>query len=554
MQSLLSQQSYNETLGDALFAQACMLAKAMGLDRAVSTLPSLSLSPEEVEGRRKVFRSLYIRDQCSSIARGTPTWLPNCHPAPLSAHEPSGTTHSEVALSVGIQEASQSEGNETAWCELASLQNMLLHILCARENYAPGSVHARRMSLGKLAQRLEIWSQKHGVPASAILATADDVSLHLAFLGTRMRVLETQRNAGGEAVTAARALHDARLSCLLFVVACDGRRDKDLVAWLERLLGVQPPRSGAGTANTTGFNTPATQQSLSPPAPDAAGPLAPETARSRPRTVSSAASKVLPIPSPKPIGVHRLALVFPAMALFTLATNILGMGVLRSVGSGSRTEPRGMNDEQRKERDSRAVENDTALLKAMLATFLGAAAAADSGLDNRVVKLGRVVQVLVDILAALSHRSHPENVPERAGEDSFIDPLLEGAWAKLPDGGNAAAGDFSTAVGIPDLNHLSPGSSWANDQGSSAEYLSRTGSSMTSISAAAMSDVALDISQLMDRMGTDTTGAMWGELDAGMATTAAPVYQEDVARSARTKRKRARTNFALGEGEESEYL
>ncbi|KAG7290005.1 hypothetical protein NEMBOFW57_006384 [Staphylotrichum longicolle] len=190
----------------------------------------------------------------------------------------------------------------------------------------------------------------------------------------------------------------------------------------------------------------------------------------------------------------------------------------------------------------------------MLAVLLSAAAADESGLDNRAVKLGRVVQMLLDILASLSHHAHSENVPGSPCEDSVIDPLLEGAWTKLPDGGNTAAGDFNTAIGIPDLNHLPGGSSWANDQGSSAEYLSRTGSSMTSISAAAMSDVALDISQLMDRMGTDTTGAMWGELDAGMTTTAARVYQEDVVQSARTKRKRARTNFALGEGEESEYL
>ncbi|KAL2141926.1 hypothetical protein VTI28DRAFT_1811 [Corynascus sepedonium] len=554
--SLLNQQSYSETLGDELFAQACMLAKGMGLDRAVSTPPSQPLSPEEVEGRRRVFRSLYIRDQCSSIARGTPTWLTNCHSTPLSAHEPSGTTNLEIAPSVEMQDACQSERNDTAWCELTSLQNMLLHVLSARENHGPGCVHARRMSLSRLMQRLELWSQKHGVPASAIPTTPDEVSLHLAFLGTRMRVLVTQRNVEAEAVTAARALHDARLSCLLFLVACDGRRDNDLVAWLERLLGVQPPGSGAGTASTTtGFNTPATQHSVSPPAPDAAGPLAPEATRTRSHTVSSAASKVIPAPSPKPIGVRRLALVFPAMALFILARNILGMGVLGSVRSGSRTEPRGTKDEQRKGRDSREVEGDTALLKAILAIFLSATAAADSGLDNRTVKLGRVVQVLVDILAALDHRAHSENAPGSPCEDSVIDPLLEGAWTKLPDGGNTAAGDINAAIGIPDLNHLSAGSSWTNDQGSSAEYLSRTGSSMTSISATAMSDVALDISQLMDRMGTDTTGAIWGELDAGMATTAAAtVYQQDVTQSPRTRRKRARTNFALGEGEESEYL
>ncbi|GAB1317677.1 hypothetical protein MFIFM68171_07887 [Madurella fahalii] len=49
--SLLARQSYSETLGDALFAQAGMLAKAMGLDRAASALPSSHLSPEEGNAR-----------------------------------------------------------------------------------------------------------------------------------------------------------------------------------------------------------------------------------------------------------------------------------------------------------------------------------------------------------------------------------------------------------------------------------------------------------------------------------------------------------------------
>ncbi|KAK3303877.1 uncharacterized protein B0T15DRAFT_372104, partial [Chaetomium strumarium] len=235
--SLLSQQSYSETLGDALFAQACMLAKSMGLERAASGVLSSPLSPEEVEERRKVFRSLYIRDQCSSITRGTPTWLPNPHP--------------EIP-SVGTQEVSQSKWNEAAWVELANLQTTLLHILPAPENHAVGYAPARKTSLDKHMQSLEAWSHKYGVlAASAMPTTAEDFSIHLAFLGTRMRVSGVHRHADAEGNAATQALHDARLSCLLFLVACDGRRNKHLVAWLERLLGVRSSRSAAGaeTAN-----------------------------------------------------------------------------------------------------------------------------------------------------------------------------------------------------------------------------------------------------------------------------------------------------------------
>ncbi|GAB1317678.1 hypothetical protein MFIFM68171_07888 [Madurella fahalii] len=75
---------------------------------------------------------------------------------------------------------------------------------------------------------------KHGVPSTLVPTTVDDVSLHLAFIATRMRVQVSHKNAEGEvACAAAQALHDARLSCLLFLVACDGGKNRNLAAKLE---------------------------------------------------------------------------------------------------------------------------------------------------------------------------------------------------------------------------------------------------------------------------------------------------------------------------------
>jgi hypothetical protein len=260
-------------------------------------------------------------------------------------------------------------------------------------------------------------------------------------------------------------------------------------------------------------------------------------------------AKVIAVSSPKLIGVHRLVLVFPTMAPFILARNILGMGVLGSTRMASRTESLEMN----KEHEAQAVADDISVLKAVLATFLGPAAAADSGLDNRVVKLARVMQALVDLVTTFGHSAHPEDVPMTAVDNSVINPLLETNWAMLPHDDNTIPRTFSTAVdNMPDLNDPSPGSSWANDQASSAGYLSRTGSSSVSISATTISDMSFDISQLMDRMGTDATRSMWGDLDAAMATTSSD-YQDDGAQSPRTK-KRARTSFGLGGTEEGKYL
>ncbi|GAB1317679.1 hypothetical protein MFIFM68171_07889 [Madurella fahalii] len=283
---------------------------------------------------------------------------------------------------------------------------------------------------------------------------------------------------------------------------------------------------------------------VSPPL-DVARPPMTEALTSRPHTVSSAVSKISK-PPPNSIGANRLALVFPTIALFTLARDILGMRVHGSVGRESKTPTaKGMIDEQKKERGDRAEEDDEALLKSVLAIFPSAAAGADGGLDNRAAKVGRIVQVLVDIISAVSRRAQQGNVPDDAGDSSVIDSLLDSAWAILPNG-NGAATDFSTATVMLDLHPISPGSSWANDQGSSAEYPSRTGSSSASISAATMSEVASDISQFIDRMGINATG-MWVDQDG-------PVYQEDVAEPNRAKRKRARTRFGLGGGEAGDYL
>ena len=78
MQSLLAQQYLTEigTLGDSLFAQACMLARESGLHQAgYHAAPSSNLSATEVEERQKVFKSLYIRDRYSAITCGTLLWL-----------------------------------------------------------------------------------------------------------------------------------------------------------------------------------------------------------------------------------------------------------------------------------------------------------------------------------------------------------------------------------------------------------------------------------------------------------------------------------------------
>lgn len=67
--------------------------------------------------------------------------------------------------------------------------------------------------------------------------TVDETSLHLAFLGTRIRALGSDNSVGDTArFASAQVMYDARLSCLLVPISCNHHLNHALVDRLERLF------------------------------------------------------------------------------------------------------------------------------------------------------------------------------------------------------------------------------------------------------------------------------------------------------------------------------
>ncbi|KAK3368609.1 hypothetical protein B0H63DRAFT_565263 [Podospora didyma] len=558
--SLLAQQSHSETLGDSLFAQACMLAKAMGLHHAGQGLSVSPFSAEEIEERQKVFRSLYIRDRAAALTRGTPLWLPrsNLKFPPLA--DPTSITIPNP--SSPETPARRYETNRVAWYELATLQSELHHAVFDESTQT--SIQERRLSLVRLRQSLQVWSQKHAVPSSTVPAGMDEVSLHLAFLGTRIRTIDGHKLGGADADAAAQwqASLDARISCLLMLVSCSGRRDERLVEQLEQLL--RKRRNMSGETLVSNANT--------KPGTPASSPSSPTGTRAASESLKSQ-STISKLSSP--LGIQRLTIFFPTAALFTLARNILGIG---PAASRRNSLFQSISDQQ-EERQGQIAE-DIALLRGLHACFRDAAAVVNSDPDNHAVKVGRVIQVLVDIVSAVLDPASSNTDPIDPLLTSAISPILGSPAIPTPSNNMVAqAGASRTSYGQLDaatLSHLvgsgsgnvpSPSSSWANPRNGSMESLSTGSSTSASMPMVSTPEMTFDISQFIDQMGANSLSAMWGEDQPGMAATPTQLQQQQqdqsilettpTASTQTTRKKgnkRVRTSFSLEEDEGSDYM
>ncbi|KAK3681668.1 hypothetical protein B0T22DRAFT_522870, partial [Podospora appendiculata] len=297
--SLVLQQLHSESLGDALFAQACMLTQSIGIHQTGFGPGSSPLSVEESQERQKVFLSLCVRDIGFSIARGSIAWLP--HSTLQFLPQVTLGTEKPDTLSPETPTTNLSGRNQVAWYELAGIQRRL-HRLVFPEEAPPVSAPEQRASFSSLRRSLECWSQTNGIPASSPPAIVDEISLHLAFLGTRMQILGAVGRTRKEKTTSTQLLHDARLCALLLAASCAPRRDEDILQRLDTLLNTHTAASNATTASS--------QTLPSSPSPT------PSSLRmeSKPSATASWLQR---------ISVHRLALSFPVVAPFIIARNIL---------------------------------------------------------------------------------------------------------------------------------------------------------------------------------------------------------------------------------------
>ena len=514
-QSLLAQQHHtvNETLSDSIFAQACTLARESGLHQASNSLAQSSkLSAVETEERQRVFRSLYIRDRLSATACGALTWLPS----PGSKNSPSTPT-SALHAQGGIP-AKQLEMQHTPHWELAEIQDAL-HRLLNSADASDMSTAGWRTTLARLQQKLEVWTQTHKVLSLSRPATVEAVSLHLAFLGTRIKILAIDNNTGGAARhISSQVLYDARLSCLLVATSCNQFPNQPLVDRLNSLLNK--------TESTSCTSSPSSPSSRSSPT---CYPATNALQRTGPLTPPLASQTLGEAPVPAPLPLHRLASVFPIAAVFVLARHILGIDthphLSHSAPTGAQKNPQRL----------RELNQDISLLEALLFCFRGAplptaAAGARSNAENNThgSKLGRIIQHLVDVIRAIAgpasdsaaddtDEDYEDNEDDEVDDVYVSDSLLTSTASMLLDTPNALSmpnpnmygggGISSSCLGLlPTSSTSSSRSVWATPQGSlssSATPLLTTGSSLyTPSTPGTIPHTYSDVSQFLHSIDT----------------------------------------------------
>ncbi|KAH8799821.1 hypothetical protein F5884DRAFT_686596 [Xylogone sp. PMI_703] len=216
--SVVAQQFCSPGLAESIFAQACMLARMMGLQHDQAMLHSIS--PEEAEERSKVFRSLFLRDKSLAISRGSMCWLPSFDCGVTI--QPNRFTYASSSPST------ESSGNWDVRAELAGLQEEVYqrfqasHAQHRSQSEQNTSLLAIRQRLDRLVETCDVFNRS--CPDNY------NYQLQLEILATRILVFrgsfETEQNS--------EALRDARASCLILLIV-SGRHEQPMLGRLKKL-------------------------------------------------------------------------------------------------------------------------------------------------------------------------------------------------------------------------------------------------------------------------------------------------------------------------------
>ncbi|KAJ5749141.1 uncharacterized protein N7511_010837 [Penicillium nucicola] len=286
--SLFVQQCYtdNEALGDSIFAQACQLARQMGLPQPYGCTSNSILTPVEVDERQRVYQSLYIRNRYSTTASGGLVWLPN------------GVSSTGTVTALAVH-----------W-ELAKLQDEVHRLLGAPDLTSSD----RRAVVAQLREKLKLWQETRLLPSLLEPMTVDRVVLYLGFLGTRMYIGMESKETDREEV-----LDDCRLSCLLLIVSCTQQQNPTFQSQLHDLLHKlsSSREKSDNLSQSSRASTPSSSSSSSHSTSDRLAQLSPLAETSSTKTPPATTSPLLPL--------HRLAKVFPITAIFMLGRHILGV-------------------------------------------------------------------------------------------------------------------------------------------------------------------------------------------------------------------------------------
>jgi hypothetical protein len=216
----VAEQYSTTSLAELVFAQACLLARTMGLHRGC--ISSNNLPPETILERHKVFQSLYIRDKNIAILRGSTSWLPGCESGALSSLE----SHSESPEAM-------------ARLELAKLQDEVYQIFYGHNTAS--LKFPRSQALGQLQQKLAQWASTYNIMQTPFTST-ESFALMLSFLATRICLFK-----GYNSTKSIHIFKDAKACCLVFLQATAAKKDRHLSEALNETLGHQKNREKSST-------------------------------------------------------------------------------------------------------------------------------------------------------------------------------------------------------------------------------------------------------------------------------------------------------------------
>jgi hypothetical protein len=208
--SLAAQPYYPPAFTESVFAQACVLARTMGLHQKPTASGGIGVG--EAEERLKVFKSLYLRDKSLSISQGSVCWLPSC----------------DCSLSSELSQIASADSNCAARIPLARLQEDIYRVFHSPE-LARQSSAIPKSALLRIEQDLERWAHTHDIFSSPFTGIRD-IDLQLEFLAARISAFR----GSSEPNHVHRVLNDARASCLLLLISY-GKHDRSTAQLPETL-------------------------------------------------------------------------------------------------------------------------------------------------------------------------------------------------------------------------------------------------------------------------------------------------------------------------------
>lgn len=481
------------------------MATMMGLhcyDPITPGQTDLDLSLDEITERRKLFRSLYIRERCYATARGTlrrlPRYLPNTKSRSSSRAMSQDASSATRTIGRGRSPSVSTGCDETdePFFNMAMIQDEL-HAAMFPSNPPETRMLEQNIALTSIRHKLTAFAKTYQLPCLERPETFQNLSIHLAYLGTRIRAYELDLADDAEH----NVLDDARLSCLLVMSACSDEKGLDpaVASKLDRVLHRMalrnwrtddtslPPRSpGESIKSTGGLPSEGEGNQHSPKAPNK---------RFWPFGADSLAS-----PNTQVLLGQRVLEFMPASAIFILARNILG--IRDNVASSQQTSaPPGSDNLGNNSHEDDLFGNaneDFAILcefSRSLESSLGASSEAQNCYSS---KLLRVTQTLVSFLRETSDLPGQQpSSPSDLGQD-MLDFNTHAEMAQDGGLGSSAAGSAA------ETSFMNLGTTWESPQGSNPFSLPFSPSfdlSSMNISGVADSLFDFDFSQHFDSVG-----------------------------------------------------